>query len=64
MANRRASQVKLHHLLYRLTCDTKLKDAHPEHKELFDRRIARHKKDILEYVTSDEFISTANSLNL
>lgn len=64
MTKRRTDQVKLHHLLYRFTCDTKLRDAHPEHKELFDRRITRHKKDILEYVTSDEFISTANSLKL
>ena len=35
--------------------DMELLESHPEHKELLERRIERHKQDIIDYVTSKRF---------
>ena len=35
--------------------DIELLESHPEQKELLERRIKRHKQDIINYVTSKGF---------
>ena len=54
----------LKHLVARYRVDTELLKKHPEHKELLERRIERHKNDIVAYVTSDNFQCALNHLNL
>lgn len=44
--------------------DMKLLESHPEQKELLERRIERHKQDIIDYVTSKRFESKLKYLNL
>ncbi len=44
--------------------DSELLLKFPEHKELLEKRIKRHEKDIVDYVTSDRFQSVLNHLNL
>ena len=48
----------------RYRMDTELLKRHPEHKELLEKRIQRHKEDIVTYVTSDSFQCALNNLNL
>lgn len=48
----------------RYKMDKKLLEKHPEHRELLERRIERHKNDIVAYVTSDHFECVLNNLNL
>lgn len=48
----------------RYKMDKKLLEKHPEHRELLEKRIKRHEKDIIEYVTSDRFECALNNLNL
>ena len=55
---------RLKHLVARYRMDTELLKKHPEHKDLLERRIERHKNDIVAYVTSDHFQSALNNLNL
>ena len=43
-------------LVYRYRLDKELLGKHPENKELLERRISRHKDDIINLVTSDEFL--------
>lgn len=47
---------------YRL--DKELLKTHPENKVLLERRIKRHERDIVDYVTSDSFQTQLNYLNL
>lgn len=48
----------------RYKLDRMLLEKHPEHKELLEKRIERHEKDIINYVTSDHFECALNNLNL
>lgn len=48
---------RLKHLVYRLKADTRLLAKHPEHKAMLEKRIERHKRDIIDYVTSSRFES-------
>lgn len=57
-------EVKLRHLVARYKIDKELLEKHPEHKELLEKRIERHKKDIVEYVTSSKFEYALKSFNL
>lgn len=43
----RSYQPTMEQLQHRLTTDTELLRKHPEHKELLERRIERHKRHIL-----------------
>lgn len=54
----------LKHLVHRYKLDKELLEKHPENKELLERRIARHKEDIVAYVTSEGFECALNNLNL
>lgn len=44
--------------------DTELLLKYPEHRELLEKRIKRHERDIVAYVTSDHFQDCLNYLNL
>lgn len=57
-------QVLLKHLVARYKMDKMLLDKHPEHKELLEKRIKQHEKDIVNYVTNTSFQSRLNSLTL
>lgn len=51
----------------RYNADKKLLDKYPKQskeRELLERRIARHKEDIITYVTSENFECVLNNLNL
>lgn len=51
----------------RYNVDKNLLDKYPEQskeRELLERRIARHKEDIIAYVTSENFECALNNLNL
>ena len=48
----------------RYKMDKKLLEKHPEHKELLEKRLKRHEKDIIAYVTSERFNCALNNLNL
>ena len=48
----------------RYKLDNRLLEEHPEHKELLEKRIERHKQDIIAYVTSESFECALNNLNL
>ena len=48
----------------RYKMDKKLLKDHPEHKELLEKRLQRHEKDIVAYVTSERFQYALNNLNL
>lgn len=57
----------LKHYVARYRKDTELLEKHknnPENKALLERRIERHKQDIIAYVTSDNFQHVLNSFNL
>ena len=55
---------KLKNYVARYKIDKRLLEKHPEHKELLERRIKRHEKDIVAYVTSERFECALNNLNL
>lgn len=44
--------------------DMELLESHPEQKELLERRIKRHMRDIIDYVTSKRFELKMKYLNL
>lgn len=44
--------------------DMGLLESHPEQKELLERRIERHKQDIIDYVTSKRFEPKLKCLHL
>ena len=48
-------KVKLKHLVARYKQDKEFLKTHPEDQELLEKRIKRHEKDIVDYVTSDSF---------
>ena len=54
----------LKHLVHRYKLDKELLEKYPENKELLEKRIARHKEDIVAYVTSKHFECALNNLHL
>lgn len=58
------NEVKLKNYVARYKLDKKLLEKHPEQKELLEKRIARHERDIVAYVTSEKFECVLNNLNL
>ena len=48
----------------RYNTDKRLLEAHPENKELLEKRLRRHEQDIIAYVTSDNFKTQLDYLNL
>ena len=48
----------------RYKIDKRLLEKHPEGKEMLEKRIARHEKDIVDYVTSKEFETILNNFCL
>lgn len=58
------NKVKLKNYVARYKLDKKLLEKHPEQKELLEKRIARHERDIVAYVTSEKFECVLNNLNL
>lgn len=61
---RRFPMPTLKNYVARYKKDKELLEKHPEHKELLEKRIARHEKDIVAYVTSKGFEYALNNLNL
>ena len=55
---------KLKNYVARYKKDKELIEKCPEHKELLEKRIARHEKDIVAYVTGKGFECALNNLNL
>ena len=64
MIPRHLPPTSLKHYVARYKLDKKLLEKHPEHKELLEKRIKRHERDIIEYVTSERFEYALNNLNL
>ena len=58
------SKPTLRNYVARYKLDKELLEKHPEQKELLERRIERHKQDIVDYVTSKHFECALNNLNL
>jgi len=54
----------LKHYVARYKMDKKRLEDYPEHKELLEKRIKRHERDIVDYVTSKRFECALNHLNL
>lgn len=54
----------LKHYVNRYRADKKMLENLPEHRELLEKRIERHKEDIINYVTSDWFQSVLKNVNL
>lgn len=54
-------KVTLKHLVARYKQDKEFLQTHPENRELLEKRIRRHEKDIAEYVSSDSFQMILNS---
>lgn len=54
----------LKNYVHRYKLDKALLEKHPEQRELLEKRIARHEKDIVAYVTSERFENALNHLNL
>ena len=48
----------------RYKTDKMLLERHPEHKELLEKMIKQHEKDIIAYVTSERFEYALEHLNL
>lgn len=44
--------------------DKELLEKYPEYKEMLKKRIARHERDIVAYVTSERFECALNNLHL
>ena len=67
MKNRQLHTPTLKNYVARYKTDKKLLETYPEQskeRELLERRIARHEKDIIAYVTSESFEYALNNLNL
>lgn len=64
MRIRNLSPTTLKHYVARYKLDKKLLEKYPENKELLEKRIERHKQDIVDYVTSKSFECALNNLNL
>ena len=48
----------------RYKMDKELWEKHPEQRRLLEKRIAKHEKDIVAYVTSERFEYVLNKFNL
>ena len=61
------SNPMLKHYVARYKIDKRLIEKYPEgteERKLLEKRIARHEKDIVAYVTSERFECALNNLNL
>ena len=54
----------LKNYVFRYKYDTELLKRHPDQHELLEKRIKRHERDIVAYVTSKSFEYALNNLNL
>lgn len=61
---KKLSPTALKNYVSRYRTDKELLEKHPENKELLERRIKQHERDIITYVTSDSFQEQLNYLNL
>lgn len=57
-------RVTLKNLVARYKQDKEFLQTYSENRELLEKRIRRHEKDIAEYVSSDSFQMTLNCYNL
>lgn len=57
-------RVTLKHLVARYKPDKEFLQKHPENRELLEKRIRRHEKNIAEYVNSDSFQMVLNCYNI
>ena len=67
MRNHQMRTPTLKNYVARYKTDKRLLEEYPEQskeRELLERRIARHEKDIVAYVTSEHFECALNNLNL
>lgn len=62
--NRQLPKPTLKNYIARYKMDKILLEKCPEQKELLEKRIERHEKDIVAYVTSESFEYALNNLNL
>lgn len=60
----RLPHTTLKNYVTRYRMDKELLEKHPENKEVLERRIKQHERDIINYVTSDSFQTQLNYLNL
>ena len=58
---RKLQEPTLKNYVARYKIDKRLLEKHPEGKEMLERRIAKHEKDIVAYVTSEKFEAILNS---
>ena len=56
--------LRLKHLVKRYIQDKAFLKAHPEKKELLEKRMRRHERDIAEYVSSSSFQLVIEYFNL
>ena len=61
---KRLPPTTLKNYVTRYRMDKELLEKHPENKEMLERRIKQHERDIINYVTSDSFQTQLNYLNL
>lgn len=61
---KRLPSTTLKNYVTRYRMDKELLEKHPENKEMLERRIKQHERDIINYVTSDSFQTQLNYLNL
>ena len=61
---KRLPPTTLKNYVTRYRMDKELLKKHPENKEMLERRIKQHERDIINYVTSDSFQTQLNYLNL
>lgn len=57
-------KVTLKHLVTRCKQDKEFLQTHPENRELLEKRIRRHERDIADYVSSDSFQMILNYYNV
>ena len=57
-------RVTLKYLVARYKQDKEFLQTYPENRELLEKRIRRHEKDIAEYVSSDSFQMILNCYNM
>ena len=58
------SNPTLKNYVARYKMDKELLEKHQENRELLEKRIERHKQDIVDYVTSKHFECALNNLSL
>lgn len=64
MNSRQLPKPTLKNYVERYKIDKKLLEKYPTQRELLEKRIKRHEKDIVAYVTSESFERALNKFNL